>query len=121
MDGSVIRTECDDGMKSLSVNSPQKGAIYPFGLWHYTCGFINVNYIETKIIDIGKWFRAVDMYCCTLESVVDLTQRPMTALVAIRCQYHNDYSFEIVYGQSHDLEDSALIEQIASGIVNNRQ
>lgn len=77
---------------------------------------INVNYIETKIIDIGEWFRTVDIYCCRLESVVDLGERPLTALVAMSCRYHNDYSFEIVYGQSNDLEDSALIEQIAAGI-----
>lgn len=82
--------------------------------------FIYVTYVETKINDIGEWFRAVDIYCCKLDSVVDLGERSMTARVAMRCQYHNAYSFEVVYGQSSDLEDSALIEQIASGIVNNR-
>lgn len=79
-----------------------------------------MNYIEAKIIDLGKWFRSLGMYCCRLESVIDLAEQPMTARVEMRCQYHNSYTFEIFYGQIDDLEDSALIEQIATGIVKNR-
>ena len=82
-----------------------------------------MSLIEARIIELTKSIQAVGAYCCRLESVKDMAEKPMTVLVTMRCQHHKTYSFEIPYSGSQknsvEKDDSVLRRRIAGGIVEH--
>ena len=84
-----------------------------------------MNLIEARIIELTKWILAVGAYCCRLDSVKDMTEKPMTVLVSLCCPHHGTYSFEVPYGDERkncvEKDDSILRRLIASEIVEHMQ
>jgi hypothetical protein len=82
-----------------------------------------MNLRESKVADLVHWVRAEGAYCCGLDNVTDLAEKPAAIRVTMRCRYHDTYSFEVCYGspesQTKDDEDSYLMRSIALGIVTN--
>ena len=87
------------------------------GLAHFNN---RMNQIETRIAELVNWVRVDGAYCCRLQSVRDMVEKPATVLVMMRCQYQ-DASFEVHYGSARgeapEEDDAILKRRIALGIV----
>ena len=82
-----------------------------------------MNQIEARIAKLVQLIRTQGAYCCGLESVMEMAERPTTVRVTMRCKYHHTYSFEVHHGgpgrETEEEDDSVLIQRIALGIITN--
>lgn len=82
-----------------------------------------MNQIETRIAKLVKVVRAEGAYCCRLNGVMDLAEKPTTVRITMRCVYHGSYTFEVEYTdfstKTQEQEDLNLMRQISSGISQN--
>lgn len=77
--------------------------------------------IEARMIELAGQVQADCAYCCTVGSIKDMGEKPMTVLVTMRCHHHNTYSFEVNYCrvdvETEERRDAVLMGRIARGIV----
>ncbi|SRR5216683_5287095 len=82
-----------------------------------------MNHIEARITELVERVLAEAAYCCGLQSVSDIAEKPLTVLVTMSCQHHNTYSFEVHFGgfggEPEEKDDSVLMRRIAGEIVRN--
>ena len=83
----------------------------------------DMNQIEARIARLVHVVRTEGAYCCILESVIEMDEKPTTVRVTMRCKYHHTYSFEVHHGgvgrEIEEEHDSVLMQRIALGIITN--
>lgn len=76
---------------------------------------VPLSQIEVRISKLVESVRSEGAHCCTPESVRDMAESRMTALVTMHCKHHGTHSFPVPYGspgKEPEEDDAALRRQI---------